>query len=216
MQDVLPRLYADMQVDGPYNPRSEDADRRFLGNAALSMLSRLDGGAAAAKQYAGADNMTQQIAALGCLLREEVGAAQNQAFYDQWKGDRLVMDKWFGMQVSHAKLDKAAPKAVEMSQHPDFTMTNPNRFRAVFGALGGNAAGFHDPSGEGYRVMADALISLDKMNPQTTARMSTVFETWRRYDVDRQGLMREALGRIKSTEGLSRDTTEMVTRIFGA
>ncbi len=215
MQDLLPRLYAEMQVDGPYSPRSQDADRRFLGNAALAMLSRLDGGAQAAKQFETADNMTQQLAALNCLLRAEVGEAQNQAFYEQWKHDRLVMDKWFSMQVMNAKLDRAAPKAVEMTQHPDFTMTNPNRFRAVFGALGGNAAGFHTPSGAGYRVMADALIGLDKLNPQTTARMSTVFDTWKRFDADRQAMMREALERIKATEGLSGDTTEMVTRILG-
>jgi aminopeptidase N len=189
--------------------------KRDWGNAALAMLSRLDGGAQAAKQYASADNMTQQLAALSFLLRAEVGEAQNEAFYTQWKDDRLVMDKWFAMQVGHAKLDRAAPKAVEMTQHPDFTMTNPNRFRAVFGALAGNSAGFHDPSGAGYRVMADALIGLDKMNPQTTARMSTVFDTWKRYDADRQAQMREALERIQRTDGLSGDTTEMVTRILG-
>ncbi|WP_298297418.1 aminopeptidase N [uncultured Litoreibacter sp.] len=215
VQDLLPRIYAEMQVTGPYSPKVEDSDRRAWGNAALAMLSRLDGGAQAAKQYETADNMTQQLAALGCLLRAEVGENQNQAFYDQWKDDRLVMDKWFAMQVMHAKLDKAAPKAQAMTQHPDFTMTNPNRFRAVFGALGGNVAGFHDRSGEGYRVMADALITLDKINPQTTARMTTVFDTWRRYDADRQAMMREALERIKATEGLSGDTTEMVTRLLG-
>ncbi|MCY4180495.1 MAG: aminopeptidase N, partial [Litoreibacter sp.] len=215
MQDLLPKIYAEMQVDGPYRPVAEDMGKRDWGNAALSMLSRLDGGAQAVKQYEGADNMTQQLAALSCLLRAEVGEAQNKAFYDQWKEDRLVMDKWFGMQVMNAKLDCAAPKAVEMSQHPDFTMTNPNRFRAVYGALAGNAAGFHDPSGAGYKVMADALIALDKVNPQTTARMSAVFETWRRYDADRQSMITEELQRIKSTPDLSRDTTEMVTRILG-
>lgn len=45
--------------------------------------------------------------------------------------------------------------------------------------------------------------------------MSTVFETWGRYDGERQALMRAALARIRDTEGLSRDTTEMVTRLLG-
>ncbi len=214
-QDMLPRIYAEMLVDGPYRPVAEDAAKRSWGNTALGLISCLDGGAQAAKQYDSADNMTQQISALNCLLREEVGEDQNQAFYEQWKDDRLVIDKWFAMQVLHAKMDTAGPKAQALTEHPDFTMTNPNRFRAVFGSLGGNAAGFHDPSGIGYKVMADALIALDKMNPQTTARMSTVFETWKRYDADRQAMMREALTRIKTTEGLSRDTSEMVTRILG-
>ncbi len=215
MQDLLPKIHAEMQIDGPYSPDAGDTAKRSWGNAALSLLSRLDGGAQARRQYETADNMTQQLAALNCLLREEVGETENTAFYDQWKDDRLVMDKWFAMQVLHAKMEKAAPKAVEMTQHLDFAWTNPNRFRAVFGALGGNPAGFHDASGDGYRAMADALITLDAKNPQTTARMTTFFETWARYDADRQGMIREALQRILNTPNLSRDTTEMVTRILG-
>lgn len=78
-----------------------------------------------------------------------------------------------------------------------------------------NPAGFHDPTGAGYDLVADWLIRLDPVNPQTTARMSTVFETWSRYDADRQAMMRGALSRIGASPGLSRDTTEMVTRILG-
>ncbi|WP_298261575.1 aminopeptidase N [uncultured Litoreibacter sp.] len=216
MQDLLPRIYAEMQVEGPYSSRSKDADKRAWGNAALAMLSRLDGGAQAAKQFADANNMTQQLSALGCLLRAEVGDAQNQAFYAQWKDDRLVIDKWFAMQVGYAKLE-AAPKVAEaLTQHRDFALTNPNRFRAVFGALAGNTAGFHAPNGAGYALMADWLIKLDSKNPQTAARMSTAFETWTRYDADRQGMMREALERIKAAPNLSGDLTEMVTRILNA
>ncbi|MEP3345624.1 MAG: aminopeptidase N [Litoreibacter sp.] len=216
MQDLLQRIYAEMQVTGPYSAKSEDADKRAWGNAALAMLSRLDGGAQAAKQFDDADNMTQQLAALSCLLRAEVGETQNQAFYDQWKDDRLVIDKWFAMQVSHAKLD-AAPKAAQaLTAHADFDITNPNRFRAVFGALAGNTAGFHSPDGSGYALLADWLIKLDAINPQTAARMSTAFETWKRYDADRQGMMRDALERIKATPDLSGDLTEMTTRILNA
>jgi aminopeptidase N len=77
-----------------------------------------------------------------------------------------------------------------------------------------NAAGFHDPTGASYRLMADWLIRLDPVNPQTTARMCTAFETWHRYDADRQALIRAELERILSTPDLSRDTTEMVARIL--
>ncbi|MCU0908785.1 MAG: aminopeptidase N C-terminal domain-containing protein, partial [Rhodobacteraceae bacterium] len=88
-------------------------------------------------------------------------------------------------------------------------------FRAVLGALAMNAAGFHAADGSGYRLMADWLIRLDPVNPQTTARLSTAFETWARYDADRQALIRGELKRILATPGLSPDTTEMVTRLMG-
>jgi aminopeptidase N len=126
------------------------------------------------------------------------------------------MDKWFMMQVSFAAPDKAAEVATKLTQHRRFTNKNPNRFRAVFGALAGNHAGFHHASGAGYALLADQLIALDKLNPQTTARMSGAFETWKRYDADRQDLIRTQLERMLATEGLSSDTTEMVSRILNA
>ena len=61
--------------------------------------------------------------------------------------------------------------------------------------------------------MANWLIRLDPVNPQITARMSGAFETWKRYDADRQGLIAAELDRILATDNLSRDTTEMVSRI---
>ncbi|RLJ59027.1 aminopeptidase N [Litoreibacter meonggei] len=216
MQDTLPRIYAEMQVDGPFSPDAEAAGKRAWGNVALSLLTRLDGGAQARAQFESADNMTQQLSALGALLRAEVGEEASQAFYDQWKDDRLVMDKWFAMQVSYAKLDAAPATAKALTDHPDFDMTNPNRFRAVFGALAGNTAGFHSPDGSGYALLADWLIKLDAKNPQTAARMSTAFETWKRYDADRQAMMREALERMKAAPNLSGDLLEMVTRILNA
>ena len=95
-----------------------------------------------------------------------------------------------------------------------FDWRNPNRFRSVIGALSANHAGFHTASGAGYRLVADWLLKLDPLNPQTAARMSSAFETWRRYDVGRQGLVRAELQRILATPGLSRDMTEMAGRML--
>ena len=78
-----------------------------------------------------------------------------------------------------------------------------------------NPAGFHDPSGESYALVAFWLGKMDGINPQTAARMSTAFETWRRYDGDRQTLIKDALGQLKSREGISRDLAEMVGRMLG-
>ena len=82
------------------------------------------------------------------------------------------------------------------------------------GLTAGNPAGFHDPSGAGYAFLADWLLRLDAANPQTAARMSTAFETWRRYDADRQGLIEAQLRRIDRAEELSRDLGEMVGRML--
>jgi aminopeptidase N len=214
-QDVLPGLYADMQVPGPYTPDANDGGKRAFGNAVLGLLTQIDGGTQAQKQYDAADNMTQQLAALSALLSVDKGRSALSAFEGQWHADRLVMDKWFGMQVRFASPERAKETAQQLTQHADFDMKTPNRFRSVFGALAQNPAGFHVAGGSTYAFFADWLIRLDPLNPQTTARMTAAFETWRRYDSTRQTHVKTALNRILSTPNLSRDTTEMVTRILG-
>ncbi len=216
MQDLAPRLYAQFQVNEAYSPDARQAGARALANAALGLITRLDGGSQAQKQYDTADNMTQQLAAWSCLLQAKTGDAATQAFYRQWQHDRLVIDKWFMLQILHAEPEEAANTVKKLTEHTDFTMKNPNRFRATLGALSGSAAGFHHASGEGYKVLADWLIKLDPLNPQTTARMCSAFETWKRYDSGRQALIKAQLDRILATPNLSRDTTEMVSRIRGA
>ncbi|ATG39021.1 aminopeptidase N [Phaeobacter piscinae] len=214
LETSLPRLYAATTVDGPYQPDAHGAGLRALNGRILSLLTRLDGGEQAARQYQAADNMTQQYAALASLMKAENGESQSQAFFDQWQSDRLVMDKWFALQVACAAPDAAAGVASDLTGHALFDMKNPNRFRAVMGALAGNHAGFHHVSGAGYQLLAKNLIALDSLNPQTTARMCAAFQTWKRYDSARQALIRVELERILATEGLSRDTHEMVSRIL--
>ena len=215
-RDLLPKIYAAAQVDDPYQPDAEQSGKRALAGAVLSLMSRLDGGTTAAVQYARADNMTLKLSALACLLRAGKGADEVAAFYEEWRHDRLVIDKWFMLQVAEAPPAKAVETVKTLVQHPDFNWKNPNRFRAVLGAFTGHHAGFHLKDGAGYELLADWLIKLDPVNPQTTARMCSAFQTWRRYDTGRQALIRAQLDRIAATPGLSRDTTEMITRIQGA
>ncbi|SPJ24302.1 aminopeptidase N [Palleronia abyssalis] len=214
-EGALDAVYDAMKVSGPYNPDATDAGRRALRNAALSLLTHVDGGDRARAQFAAADNMTDCLAALSALIRTGQAETELQAFHDRWQNDRLVMDKWFALQIAGAPGETGLAVAQRLVEHPAFDWKNPNRFRSVIGALGMNHASFHARSGGGYALVADWLIRLDPLNPQTTARMTTLFETWHRYDVDRQDQAKAALRRIQSTEGLSRDTSEMVSRILG-
>ena len=214
--DLLPDLYEDNLVTAPYAPDSAQSGKRALGNAALSLLTRSDDGKLAHEQFEHADNMTQQLSALANLIRAGRGDAALKAFEAQWKDDRLVMDKWFSLQVIEADPEDAHEVAAGLTEHPDFNWKNPNRFRAVFGSLIMHHAGFHHASGAGYKLLADWLIKLDPVNPQTTARMCSAFQTWKRYDSDRQAIIKAQLSRILSTPDLSRDTTEMLTRIADA
>jgi aminopeptidase N len=147
----------------------------------------------------------------------DIGQGQEELglFRARWAGDRNVMDKWFALQIMLAPPDRAAEVTEALTRHTDFDWRNPNRFRSVIGALSANHAGFHHASGAGYRLIADWLLRLDPLNPQTAARMSTAFDTWPRYDADRQAMVQGELARMAATPGLSRDLGEMVGRMRG-
>ncbi len=215
-KDDLARIYADNTVTEAYRPDAEQAGKRELLMSALFLMTKHDNGKQAKIQYDNADNMTLQLNGLANLIEARKGGKALKAFEAQWKDDRLVMDKWFGLQVMKADPKEAAKVAEKLTKHADFNWKNPNRFRAVFGSLAMHHAGFHHVSGRGYTLLADWLIKLDPLNPQTTARMCSAFQTWRRYDEKRQNKIAKELDRILATPGLSRDTTEMLTRIRGS
>jgi len=167
----------------------------------------------AAAQYDAADNMTDRQGALmvlcgiACPAREERLAA----FYQRYKGNPLVIDKWFSLQALSLHPEVIA-QVRALAQHPDFTLLNPNRVRALYMAFAGNPQGFHVPSGEGYRMIADLILALDPINPQTAAKFVPSLGRWQRLEPVRSALMKAELERIMAAGKLSRDTFEQVSR----
>jgi aminopeptidase N len=96
-------------------------------------------------------------------------------------------------------------------------MDNPNRVRSLIGVFAGaNQVQFHRADGEGYRLLADVVLQLNSSNPQIAARMIRQMSRWRRFDDQRQQLMKRQLQRILSTQGLSTDVHEVVSRSLSA
>ena len=102
-----------------------------------------------------------------------------------------------------------------LAQHPDFTMKNPNRVRSLYMAFAHNPHAFHASDGEGYRLVADVILELDPINPQTAARFVPQLGRWRRMEPKRSAMMKEQLERIAAAPKLSRDTYEQVSRSLG-
>jgi aminopeptidase N len=213
-RDVV-KLYDQMTVSSPYNPDAKDAGKRALRAAALGLLTLRDGPETARRQFETADNMTEQLGALASLLSIGQAETETAAFYHKWQDNELVIDKWFMLQAGLAQPNQALDIVNSLAEHKDFDWKNPNRFRSLISGFANmNTAGFHDPSGAGYQFVADWLLRLDPINPQTTARMCTVFEAWRWFDQGRQQRMRAELEKMANSDGLSRDTSEMVDRML--
>ena len=73
-------------------------------------------------------------------------------------------------------------------------------------------ARFHDPSGAGYRFLADQILAVDGFNPMTAARLVEPLGGWRRYVPALGALMRRELERVKAAPGLSKNVLELAGR----
>lgn len=206
---------ARLATPGPFKSDAAGSGKRALRAALLALETRVDGGAAARAAFAAASNMSETLAALIALCEAGLGEAELAAFAARWQSERLVMDKWFALQVQFAPPGALAARAEALVQRPDFEVKNPNRARAVLGSLPLNHAGFHGADGAAYRFLAAWLVKIDALNPQMAARLSGAFETWRRYDGGRQAAARAALAEVAAAPGLSRDLSEMVARMRG-
>ena len=184
----------------------------FLAAAAPALAARL-----AAQQYDAADNMTDRQGALMVLCGLDCPERETRlaAFYDRYKDNALVVDKWFTLQALSLHPQVIA-HVHALAQHPDFTLKNPNRVRSLHMAFAGNPKGFHAASGEGYRMVADVILALDPINPQTAAKFVPALGRWRRIEPLRAALMKGQLERIMAAGNLSRDTFEQVSRSLDA
>ncbi len=216
----LQELYGRMGSPGPFSPDALPAGRRALRNAVLRFLTATNDGASAEladRHFHSATNMTEMTAGIAALARmttpkRDLALA---AFHDRFRSDPLVLDKWMGLQAM-SPLPETIARVRSLMEHPVFTLKNPNRVRALIGAFAvGNPLRFHDRSGAGYRLLREVVQSLDSINPQTAARMAAAFETWRRYDPERQRLIRAELEAIASGSGLSNNLYEMVSKMLG-
>ncbi|AMU95362.1 aminopeptidase N [Sphingopyxis terrae subsp. terrae NBRC 15098] len=163
--------------------------------------------------FSDADGMTERQAALATLAHgdSDERAHALDIFYQRYRDNPLVLDKWFQVQAWSMRPDTV--EAVrQLAEHPDFTLSNPNRVRSLYGAFTGNQAAFHQADGAGYRLIADLVIALDPRNPQTAARMIPPLGRWKRFDEARAAMMRAELERILAQPGLSRDTTEQASK----
>ncbi len=217
-QELREQLFAAierLQVPGPYRYDPAAAGRRSLVNHCLQLLAPVcaEGRELARKRYLHADNMTDRFGALKALTH----AAPDEAtelladFYQRFEDQPLVIDKWFALQAT-VPGEATVERVQTLSGHAAFRLNNPNRCRSLLGSFAhGNPAAFHRPDGAGYRLVADTVIQLDRINPQVAARLVSSFNRWRKIEPVRRERMRSELERI-GTECRSSDVGEIVSR----
>lgn len=206
-------LYRDLNHGQAYDLSAAAISGRSLKNLCLAYLAELETGVnLALQQIRTSDNMTDTLAALRCLVRCDAAQLEPELerFAEKWKEDALVMDKWFALQATRPGA-ATVERVTQLLNHPAFSITNPNKVRALIGAFAmSNPTGFHVQTGAGYRFVADRVIELQRINPQIAARIASAFNHWKRFDPVRSRLMQAELKRIASTPELSPDVAEIL------
>jgi len=197
---------------------AEQASNRTLKYLMLRLLASTQNKTQAAvlakNQYETALTMTDRVRGLE-VLSDLQTSQTDEAFTDflnRFKSFDLVVNKWFSLQAMGVH-EQILTLVTSLTEHPLFTLKNPNRVRSLYASFAmSNPVAFHDRSGKGYRFLSDAILSLNKINPQIAARLLTPMRDWRRYTEDRQALMRAELERILATPDLSPDVFEIASK----
>ncbi len=169
-------------------------------------------------QYNKADTMTDRMGALACVSDCETCDTFEtlmQDYYDRYNENELALNKWFSLHVS-ANRSTTMAKIKELIQMDLFKWTNPNRVRSVFGGFAMlNMLQFHSDDGAGYKLLADAIIKLNEINPMIAGRLFTPFRPYKTYCADLRDMMEVQIKRIQVAPNLAPDLQEVIGRTLG-
>jgi aminopeptidase N len=211
-------LYAASQ-QSDYEITAQQVAQRRLKNTCLGYLTTL--GKAeyfelAQQQFEAADNMTDQFASLRAMMDDDNATREKMlaAFYQQWKDEPLVLNKWFSLQAA-SDAPNVLDDIIRLAAHPDFNIKNPNRVRSLLGPMQSNIRAFHEPCGRGYAFYADKIIELDTLNPQIASRLVDALLGWKKLIPELGELMKQQIQRIQQKPDLSDDVAEKLAASLG-
>jgi aminopeptidase N len=218
--DTLRAVYENLAAREPYSPDAAAAGRRALKNACLDLM--IASGetfpiARAMDQYKAADNMTDRMAALQALSHHAVPerAAALEDFHARYASDPLIIDKWLTLQACIPE-PATLERVKALTSHPAFSITNPNRVRALIGAFAMmNQSQANRADGAGYDFIVETVLALDPKNPQVAARLLSALKSWHMFEPVRRSRAEAALRRVANTPSLSRDVSDIVSRALG-
>ena len=218
LEDEFSALYHSLK-QAEYTIDHAAIGKRSLRNTALAYLAYTEqGNELAEKQYFDANNMTDTIAAMSAANSAQLACRETlmSDYSDKWKHDGLVMDKWFALQGTNPA-DNVLDVIKNTMSHEAFSLKNPNRTRSLVGSfLNMNPVRFHAKSGEGYKFAGEILKELNSSNPQVASRLIDPLLKFRKYDEERQALIKAELEALKSMDNLAKDLFEKVNKALEA
>ena len=220
LQPEFKKTYLEFQEEGAFKIDQHSMGRRSLKNVCLSYLSELgslDIRKLTQTQFRKNENMTDVAGALGVLTHLDCPERETafSEFENRWRKNTVVMDKWFALQAISC-LPKTLDHVRKLTSHSAYEENNPNKIRALISTFSRfNQLRFHAADGSGYDFLAEQVLRLDPLNPQTAARLVSVFNNWKSFAAANKTKMNDQLQRIVKTPNLSGDVFEIVSKALG-
>ena len=211
-------IYKQNHMPISINLEAEYIAKRAIKNRVLKILSALKNDEVAQlaqKQYEESLTMTDRIVALDVLENLHVSYAQTalQDFYNKYKDETLVMNKYFAIIASSSRYD-VLERVEKLQRDKVYDEKVPNLVRSLVGSFARNHKHFHAKDGSGYKFLADKIIAIDKINPQMASGLCGAFKVCDKMNKHNKNLMKKELSRVISTQGLSKNSFEIIDKIL--
>ncbi len=224
LEAAMLAIYARLApTEGPFRADAQAAGMRTLRNSLLDLLASLHPSTEArtalvVAHIASARTLSEEMGGMVALMRRggPAWADALNGFYNRWRDEPLVLDKWFALQARNT-----APGSLDtimaLTGHPDFDYRTPNRMRAVLQTFASvNPVSLHALDGRGYQWLSEQIALVDALNPASAARLVEPLGHWSRYSLERGQQMRAALSFLLSRESLSPNVREQAAKAIAA
>jgi aminopeptidase N len=206
-----------------HKPESKELDAKSIGqrslkNRSLKLLSSLQSDEIATlanEQYNNSLTMTDRIIALDIL--EDISAALSASaldnFYNRYKKDALVMQKYFSILASSHRVG-TLDRVMALQNDDAYNELIPNFVRSLIGVFARNYKYFHAKDGLGYKFIADKIIDIDKINPQMASGLAGAFKIYEKLNEKNKTVMKIELQRVLKEHSLSKNVYEIISKIL--
>jgi aminopeptidase N len=166
-------------------------------------------------QYRESLTMTDRVVALDVLENTADKEAKDalEDFYNRYKDDTLVMNKYLAI-IASADKEDVLQKVKGLESDDVYDEKVPNLVRSLIGSFARNYKYFHAKDSSGYKYVADKIIAIDKINAQMASALAGAFKIYDKMNPQNKELIKVELERIISVENLSKNTYEIVNKIL--
>ncbi|MBY0554157.1 aminopeptidase N [bacterium] len=167
--------------------------------------------AMAFEQFNSAKNMTDKLSAMMSLCQTDAPEKDKAlaAFFERWKDDAVVFNKWLQVQSS-AALPSAFETVKKITQTAPFSLENPNNIYSLHGIFGDNYLAMQKPDGSTFKWLCDEILKIDKKNPQVAARVCGCFNFVKKYPENLKVLAQTEIKRVLAEPTLSKNSRELL------